>query len=241
MYGFPRTSVTPPRRVGYDLTRMSGCVFWLRADQGVSYNSSNQIAAVRDLGPYNLSVATSGTLLLSANAVGTMPAMDTNGGNNYLTINHSDKITFGTGDFTIISVAAWTNTALGMLYGKFNADFPYIGPNIFAYGSARGVTQYRTQASYSVYSSADDNDGGCRIRIFARSGTTIYAWHGTTLLGTTTGASDNFNDTNVAYILGRPGIQQVTGKLAEFAQWNRFLSDAERLDVTTLLSRKYGL
>ncbi len=118
MYGFPRTPVARPtsrsQRVSYDLAGMSGCVFWLRADHGVTANTSTQITAVTDRSRAQLAVNVVGTLLLPSNAAGTMPLINTGSGNNYLTITHSSAITFGTGDFTILTVASFTNTGAGM-------------------------------------------------------------------------------------------------------------------------------
>ncbi|RRR75275.1 MAG: hypothetical protein EI684_05070 [Candidatus Viridilinea halotolerans] len=241
---FPkRRSEASLRSFHANLDTIPGLVFWINARMGVQASSTGSVVSVRDVGPHQLVVTPVGNIALVHNAVHGLPAFDTSVGSSYLTVGHSNAITFGTGDFTILAVSRQVNASAsyGMLYGKFEYTSPFRGPIVF-HAHTTTDTVFRVDGNNGTATPTDDNDNVWRIRWYIREHNVLSVYHGFVVVSRKLVQSISCSDTNDGFILGRPdGVQQVRGQLAEFALWNRAVGEAERISLTRSLVGIYDL
>jgi len=154
----------------------------------------------------------------------------------YAEIPH-DSVFNPTGDYTIEGHFRWeSDGSPGMLYGKFDLSSPYPGPTVFADGDTVGYSpgslHFRDNAvgGYAVDSVTPGlNDGTWRHLAFVRRGTSLEIWiDGRLDASTSMPGLTSFSNSNVSYILGRPGgVQTVDGAADELAFYDKALSPAD--------------
>ncbi len=141
-----------------------------------------------------------------------------------------------TGDYAISMWMRFTGNNYGLAFGKFSFNFPYAGPIVFAnYANnteMAGRIQFQDQSaeSYQLSSASTNlNDNTWRHYVFQRQGNVLQIWiDGTLDVELTLPTVETFNNTNPLYIMGRPGLQLVTGAADQVDYWsNRALSNSE--------------
>ncbi|OMH38247.1 LamG-like jellyroll fold domain-containing protein [Motiliproteus sp. MSK22-1] len=174
-------------------------------------------------------------------AIGSGLKFDLNTGG--ITVPHNEKLNFD-GDYAYAAFASWTNTEYGLLFGKFNPDFPFEGPTAFTNyrldqpETGRITFRESNTVGYMLASSTTDlNDGKLRHFVFQRKGNKLQIYIDGILDAEMTLASvKSFTDTSPFYMMGQVSIQKVGGVLDEVQVYaGRSL---EPLEILSLSQRR---
>lgn len=136
-----------------------------------------------------------------------------------ITVPHNAAFNFGgTGDFSFSLWARWTNTAIGLILGKFSNGYPYDGPVVLVNNGMTGPIQFRTSSDGSqvlTSTATDMHDNQWRHFAFVREGLTLRIYiNGVLDSSRTTSIINDFVHTTDLYFMGRAdNAHQMTGEI----------------------------
>ncbi len=173
-------------------------------------------------------------------------------GKQWLNVFDAATLQFGTGDFAIVEVMAYTNvasssgtTGYGALWVKTQPQAPYTGAAMFGNDPTVPSSAIRTQLKLglSVNSSKTGyNDGSFHIVGMRRTGTTLEARGDGTSNTTANASTDVSAVASDIWIGGRGnGAQALKGDIAEIVVVKGTLSDPNLATLEGYLKAKYAL
>jgi hypothetical protein len=248
--GAPAASFSPDQ--------LPGLALWLDASVGITANAAHAISGWTDRSVHHndaAQITAANQPVLVNQVINGRPAIHFNGqlSDARLDIPDSASLRWGTGDFSLQIVAAYTNTLAatpryGMLFGKFAELAPYTGVILFAnYPSDpvySGIGAQLDSNTQQLVSTTDNlNDGKPRLYGVRREGTTV-----TLQVNDTDGevirwdAPDDVSAPDrPVYIGSQPGIQDLIGDIAEIVAVSGTVSPADHAALTQYLMNKYAL
>jgi hypothetical protein len=174
-----------------------------------------------------------------------------------LAIPDSASLRWGTGDFTLEIVASFTNDpavgdGYGLLYGKFEGIYPYLGPsfwaNYFAGNSIATTVGGQVRVDESLTGTSTGlNDGQARVYGMRRTGLTHLELRVDGALNSARPISIANGDalSSFVYIGGQQTpsgvIQALQGDIAEIVAVGGTLNPVDLVKLETYLKNKYGL
>lgn len=236
----------------------SALVVWLDAAKGVT-QSNNAVSAWADQSGNNNNAAQATQArqpLLVANVINGKPVMRFDGTNQqYFTIADAASLRWGTGDFTVMEVTAWTNTAstndntgYGALWVKVGPNTPFPGASLFANNASGPTGAARAQVTINLFAASANtnlNNGSFRVVGMRRAGTTLEVRVGGAQAGMVANATTNIDAMGVSvFIGGREGNgakQMLKGDIAEVIGVKGALSDPDLASLEGYLKAKYAL
>lgn len=150
-----------------------------------------------------------------------------------ITVPHNAAFSFGaTGDFAFSFWARWSNSSLGLIFGKFATVSPYNGPIMFCNNGAVGNVQFRTESGsgYELNSvTLGLNDNQWRHFAVVREGDQLRLYiNGVLDNQKTTTTITNFSNTSPLFFMGRSeASQQVTGAIDDIQVFNTALTGGQ--------------
>lgn len=237
---------------------LAGLVVWLDGSKGVSVSNGTvqnwHDQSNNNNNAFNLTPANQPTTV--ASVVNGLPVIRFDGsGKQWLNIFDTATLQFGTADFAIVEVMAYTNvassngnTGYGALWVKSGPNGPFPGAALFGNDPTVPNASIRAQVTSGLFadtSKTSFNDGKFHIVGMRRSGTTMEVRadgaQGGTLMNATTDISAAGSD---VWIGGRGGSsfqQALKGDIAEIIVVKGTVSDPNIASVEGYLKTKYAL
>jgi hypothetical protein len=240
---------------GFIPTQVSGCVLWLRADLGISLNSSNVSAWADQSGSGNSVAQTTGATQPTYNGSGgpnNNPYVSSSSGSHYLRSGtNPTNIPSGNLVCTTFTVQQVTGGSTSCAMGWGNAAVALAAWGLCANNHGAGVLAEETGGGNpSVWSTS--LDANWHILIVTRPAGALNAGTATLYIdgvaqtfnaassSTQTPSVDGTQPINVGTWFPSGGIDMVGG-VAETGIYNRVLSSSEVTSLTRYLGARYGI
>lgn len=225
----------------------SGLKSWLRADAGVTINPLNgRVSAWADQSGngVNATQANSGLQpFITTNSMNGHPAVQMNGGLNYLLINLSAAISDK--PLTVVAVTHRQSNASNQyfLLGNTTAELPSIRLG-YATNNTLRVNQSTVAISrvVPVYTAATEPPVMSTYTVSATTGRRLTEYRNNQKLSTSAASTALFKQHPTGFIGGKGWADSgMFGEIAELMFFDRALPDDEMRQVSTYLNLKYGL
>ncbi len=236
----------------FSVAALPGLALWLDAAKGVEQASGYVYGWADQSGNGNNATG------MPASSSGAVPAYVTNdihglpgvhfSDSSYLSIDDSPTLRFGTGDFLVAVVVAWTGMGTNCLvYAKAEYDTsPFLGTLIFAnfdFSTSVGFETRGVDPDYVEGTTMGLNDGNPRLVWVERTGVTLSVFVAGVVTSATVTPPDDCDAVGYPAYLGAQaeGRQPLTGDIAEVVAVQGTISTANLNALESYFNTKYGL
>jgi len=244
----------PDGAAPWDPSLLPGLALWLDGTSGLSQGNGGTLTWLDRSGHQNRAVSV-GTPTIDPAAIGGKPAVHLNGSTDYLVVQDSPSLQFGTDDFAIAVVAAHTTPGTGqwgygLLFTKqVLATAPYYGPCIAANSVDRSGALFAQVANVSpswIQTTETNFNNGQPFFVVVRriGGNTLSLRVNGHDGASATGAGYALDVSASGYPLrigGTDKQQDVLGDIAEVIAMQGSLSAPDLATLEGYFAAKYGL